>query len=120
MPTILATNDDNDLFLDENGVIVLYHELAATMQACEHAVKAQFGEMVLAIDQGIPYLTTVWGGVQNYQLFEADVRAAILAVDGVSEILAFALNQSGDQLNFSATIKTIYGTSNISESIINA
>lgn len=119
MPTILAANANNDLFLDENGVVVLYSDLAATMQACAHAVKAQFGEMVLAIDQGIPYLQTIWGGVQNYQLFESDVRAAILAVDGVTEIIAFTLEAIGDQLNYHVTIRTIYGTGEISESIIN-
>lgn len=119
MPTILAVNDNNDLFLDENGVIVLYRDLQATLQACAHAVKAQFGEMVLAIDQGIPYLQTVWGGIRNYQLFEADIRAAILSVAGVTDIISFSLNSVGDQLNYSATINTIYGIGVITESIVN-
>jgi len=106
---MLAVNTDNDLYLDATGSLARSTELAACMQACAHAAKAQMGEMIYAADQGIPNFDVVWNGAPNLLQFEAAMRSALLAVTGVLEITAFSSAVSGGKLTYSATISTQYG-----------
>lgn len=118
MTVCFAVNADNDLFIGPDGNLAIVNALPATLQACEHAVKAQLGEMVLAIDQGIPTLETVWNGTPNFPQFEAALRRAILAVSGVAGIVSLNVSQLADQLIYRAVILTVYGTGEVTGSII--
>lgn len=106
---MLAVDADNDLYLDPTGSLARSSQLAATMQACAHAAKAQMGEMIYAADQGIPNFDVVWNGSPNLLQFEAAMRATLLAVPHVLEVKVFTAAIQGGKVVYSATIHTEYG-----------
>jgi len=106
---MLAVDADNDLYLDASGSLARSAELAAVMQACAHAAKAQLGEMIYAADQGIPNFDIVWNGSPNLLQFEAAMRTTLLAVAHVLEVKAFTVTVIGGKVVYSATIRTEYG-----------
>lgn len=109
----LAVNSQNDLYLGTDGNIALVFNMQGTLEACAHATKTILGEMIFAINQGLPNFQLVWVGVPNLQQYEAAVRATLLAVDGVVEIVSFLIDLTDNNLTYTATIRTIYGTGTI-------
>ena len=105
-----SVNTANDIFIGDDGNLSIVTGLQSVLQCCAHAAKAQLGEMVLATDQGIPTMQTVWGGVINTPQFEAALRIAFLNVTGVLEVVSLVLSQVGDQLNYNAVIRTTFGS----------
>jgi hypothetical protein len=76
--------------------------------------KTRLGEISLATNIGIPYFQTVWNGVPNFQQFETALRQAFLSVTGVVEVVSLGVSQTGNTLNYSAVIRTVYGTGGFS------
>lgn len=109
MVKVFASNENNDLYIASDGNLAIKTALEGVIQACEHAVKAQLGEMILAIDQGVPNFQTVWNGSPNLPQFEAYVRKAITGVAGVIEVKELQSDVVENVLVYSATIRTIYG-----------
>lgn len=101
-------NDKNDLVLDSLGNLAVVDGLAAIQQNCVTVMQAQLGEMVYAIDKGIPTLQTIWDRYDPGQ-FEAAARAAIRSVEGVVGVEEFAAEQVGDVLTYTAKIQTTFG-----------
>ena len=123
MPTLtLAANVNgleslgayNDLYLDSRGNIAVSRDQQALCEECAQITKTLLGEMVLNVDQGIPYETTLWIGVPNQQQFISAITNAILSVQGVLEVVSLIATQGGllsaDNYSFNAVIRTIYGT----------
>lgn len=110
MTQSFAVDQNNDLFIGPNGSLAINSGLAAVSQNAAHAAKTILGEMVLATDKGIPYFEAVWTGSPNLPQFEAALRAAILAVDGVTKVDALTITQTGNTLNYAADIVTVYGS----------
>jgi hypothetical protein len=110
MPQMIATNSKNDIFLDQNGNISVIFGIEAVLQACEHAAKTQFGEMIFLDNEGVPNFQTIWrGGEPNISQFDSALRSAILAVEGVVGIESLDIKDDKNQLTYSITINTIYG-----------
>lgn len=110
MTRTFAVDSANDLTLGTDGNLAVIGALAAVTQVCAHAAKTILNEMVLAQGEGLPYFEAVWIGVPNIPVFEAAFRAAILAVEGVTDIVSVTFGRSGDVLSYAATISTVYGT----------
>ncbi|WP_127958843.1 DUF2634 domain-containing protein [Serratia microhaemolytica] len=104
----LGLNDRGDIYLDDAGNLSITSDLPAVMQACKTAILAQRGEMIYAMDEGVPTKALVWESYRPAQ-FEAAVRHEILKVPGVVSILKFSVTRDGDALNYTATIETTYG-----------
>lgn len=108
----IATNEKNDIFLDANGNISLIYEIDAVLQACEHAVKAQFDEMIFSSTSGVPSFQTIWrGGEPNIAQYDAALRRAILSVPDVLEIRSLDIIVEENTFKYEATINTVYGIS---------
>lgn len=105
---ILTVDKNNDLVI-ENGRLSFSTDREAVSQACEHAVKAQYGEMILAIQRGIPYNLLAWNGQPNLIQLEAYLRRAILAIDKVFNIAEFEISASNNIVTYNITINTLYG-----------
>lgn len=105
--TSIATNANNDIYLDANGNLAMVTGLDAVVQDCEHVMKAQLGEMPLALDEGVPTLTTIWASWKPAQ-FEAYARAMLLSVPGVVAVTAFTLTRAAGVASYVAEIQTIY------------
>lgn len=113
MTQTFATNENNDLFLDQNGNLAIYTGLQAVMQACENAVKAQLGEMIYAVSSGIPNFQNVWTGVVNEQQWEVAIVAALENVPDVTNVASIDVNIQNNVISYSATILTTFGQGNI-------
>lgn len=105
-----SIDENNDIFIATDGRLSISVDLDATMEACQTAVQAQLGEMILAIDEGVPNFQTIWQGARNVAQFEAYVRRAIMSVDGVIEITEFNITVQENVAKYQATIRTVYGS----------
>lgn len=113
MTVTIATDSINDIYVGADGNLALASGLQAALQDAEHAAKTLRGEMVLAVDQGIPYFQVVWSGVPNVSAFEAAMRQALLAVPDVLEVVSLSTVRLGATLAYEAVIRTIYGIGSI-------
>lgn len=116
MTKTVAVDQNNDIYLDSNGNLAIATGLTAVMQACQQAAQTLYGEMVLQIDQGIPYFQVVFVGTPNIAQFEAALRSAWLEVNGVTQVASVTIIQTGtnaveplNTLGYTAVIDTIYG-----------
>ncbi len=107
--TFGTTADGNDLYLGNNGNIVVLSGQDAVKAACETATKAQLGEMVLATGLGIPNFQAVWVGSPNLARFENALRTTISNVIGVLEVTALTISTANNTLSYQATISTEFG-----------
>lgn len=104
-----AVDSNNDLFIGTDRNLAFVSGIDAIAQNSVTAVKAQRVEMIYATNQGMPTRGTAWD-TYNPSQFEAAVRQIILGVSGVNSISAFSLFKQDNVLQYSATIKTIYGS----------
>ncbi len=108
----LATNQRNDLYIGTDGMLAVVRGIEAIKQNCQHAMQAQLGEMVLALDRGMPLREVVWHNT-NLAQFEAYARQTLRAVDGVVDIPTFEVAIVNNTLRYHATIQTIFGTTKL-------
>ena len=109
MTQTLATDATNDLAIGSDGALAIVSGEEAVAYACRSTARVSLGEMVLAVNEGIPFRTTAWAGVPNALGFEAALRQRLLAVDGVTGIVSLTTARNGDRLSYVATIRTVYG-----------
>lgn len=109
MTRTLAVDDNNDIFVGVDGLLSIATARDAVMQACAQAAKAQLGEMIYAVDQGLPNFEVVWNGAPNLSQYEAYLRRNIEAVADVISVDAVTITANAGVLSYIATIKTIYG-----------
>ncbi len=109
MTRVLQVDEHNDIFLGPNGSLAIATGLQAVMDACAQAAKTQLGEMVFAVDEGLPNFAAVWNGAPNVSQFEAFLRRTLLEVPDVLSVEAVTVSVSGGVLAYRATISTIYG-----------
>lgn len=113
MTTTFATDSNNDLYLGNDGNIVILHGLPAVTAACKTATQAQLGEMVLETELGIPNFQAVWNGSPNYPLWSLYLRNTLEAVIGVNEVTSLELQVLNNVLNYTATIASEFGQAEI-------
>lgn len=111
--TSFATNADNDIYLGTDGNLAVVRGIDAVRQDCEHAMKAQLGEMPLALGRGVPTLTTIWANWRPAQ-FEAFARKILLTVPGVVAVKAFNISRLAGVASYVAEIQTGFSQQSIS------
>lgn len=109
MTRSLAVDENNDIFIGADGSLAVATARDAVQNCCAQAAKTQLGEMIFAIDQGLPNFEAVWNGAPNLGQFEAYLRRNLQAVPDVISVDSVTIDASGGSLNYVATIKTIYG-----------
>lgn len=109
MTQTFATDSKNDLVIGLDGNLTISSGLQAVLQACATAAKAQLGEMVLALNRGVPNFQTIWSSRRNVAQFEAYLRATLENVDGVKKVNQLTVTANESVLNYSALIETEYG-----------
>lgn len=109
MTTTVAEDANRDMFLGADGNVAFLSAAPCIAQLTKSRIEAQRGEMIYAMDQGMPTRATAWDTF-NPKQFEAAARSIILATPDVTNIESFDMTKQEDVLNYSATIKTIYGT----------
>jgi hypothetical protein len=109
MTQTLGVDANNDLYIGGDGRLVVKTAIQAVLDNCAHAVKAMRGEMVLAVDSGMPNFQVLWVGAANIPQYESALRATITGVEGVQSIESLTIQARNNVLEYVATIKTIYG-----------
>ena len=110
----------NDLYLNADGNIATGRDQQAVLEGCAHVAQTLLGELVLNINQGIPYFQTLWIGVPNITQFNAALRAAFLSVPNVIEVVSLFTTQNNDTLTYTAVIRSVYGSSGLTGVVLNA
>ena len=113
MTQTFGADENNDLYIGDDGNLVIVSGLEAVKQSCESAVKAQRGEMIYASTSGLPNFQAVWVGVPNIGQFRAALRQVLIEVDGVNSVNSIVIGQKGNTLIYQAVISTAYGNSSI-------
>lgn len=113
MTQTLSVNANNDIYLNKDGNISISRDIDAVLQACQQAAQTILGEMVLQVDQGIPYFETVWSGIPNLQQWTSALRSAWLNVANVVQVESLVTSQQDDKLIYSAIIRTTFGAGGI-------
>jgi len=106
--TNLATNLKNDIYTLPDGSLAVVRDLADTTQACEHAMKAQLGEIVLNLSRGVPTEATIWAKWKPLQ-FEAAARALLLTVPNVTAVKSFNITRQAGVATYVVVIQTAFG-----------
>lgn len=109
MPQTLTVNQNNDIFLDTNGNISTSFGIDAVLQACKTAAQAQLGEMIYAVNQGVPNFQTLWDGTPNVAQWEVALTNVLEAVLNVVNVLSLTVTIQNNQLIYQAIILTTYG-----------
>jgi hypothetical protein len=110
----LSVDSNNDLYIGNDGLLATSQGVTAVLESASHAAKAQLGEMVLAIDVGVPNFQTIWETSANIAQFEAYLLSAIQAVENVIEVRELTTRVENGTVFYTAVIVTTYG-----EGIIN-
>jgi hypothetical protein len=117
MARTLAVNANNDLFIGRDGNISINVGIDAVKDACSQAAKTLLGEMVLRVNDGIPYDQAVWSGVPNIPVFVAALRTALLGVVDVTDVESLDVIQQADVLQYTAVINTVYGQTILTQGV---
>lgn len=107
----------NDIYLNDLGNINLSSGIQAILENCAQAAKTRLGELVLNTNLGIPYFTTLFIGVPLVEPFNAALRAAWLAVEGVIEVVSLITTRENNTFIYTATIRTVEGVGELSANI---
>lgn len=110
MVKTFATDKNGDFTIGSNGSLKLLDGLAAVLDACASAAKVQLGEMMFAVDKGLPNFQVVWKGAPNIPQYEAALLTTLKNVAGVFAVENLEITISGKQLNYTAVIVTEFGT----------
>lgn len=109
MTRSLAVDSNNDIFIGADGSLAVATAREAVLHICAQTAKTQLGEMIFAIDQGLPNFEAVWNGAPNVGQFEAYLRRNLEAVPDVISVDSVTIDATGGSLTYVATIKTVYG-----------
>ena len=110
MTRIFQVNADNDIFATAGGRLAVAQDLQAVIQQCEHALKAQAGEMVYAVNRGVNALTRVFTGSPNLLSYEASARRQLDRIPDVVAVENFQATLVNNTLDYSVTIRTVFGS----------
>lgn len=103
----IATNDDNDIYLDSSGNLAMVMDEDAVKQDCEHAMKAQLGEMFIQPTSGMPTREDVFSN-NAFIKWEVIGRRTLANIAGVQRVKSFTVTIAGDQFFYVAEIITVY------------
>jgi hypothetical protein len=117
MTRTIAVDSNNDIFVGPDGSLAIATAREAVLHCCAQAAKTQLGEMIYAVDQGLPNFGAVWNGAPNVGLFEAYLRRNLQAVPDVVSVDSVTIDATGGALIYVATIQTIYGPGAINGSV---
>ncbi|HAW0896338.1 TPA: hypothetical protein JLK53_004055 [Escherichia coli] len=109
-----ATNENGDIYLGPDGNLAIATDLRAVIQTCEHVSRTTLGELPYAQSRGIPFFDIALGATPDTGLYDMYLRKVLMTVPGVTGIGDVSIWVDGNELEYTAEIKTIYGTESAS------
>lgn len=117
MATAFAENENNDIFIDETGQLATVAGNVEALQRCKQVVETLRGELVFSPETGIDYFNTVLQGQPNLVQFNRQAEAQLRLIDVVSTVDSFVSNIVSDEVIYTASITTIFGTGEITNGL---
>jgi len=117
MTSSIAINDKNDIYIGNDGNLVMSFGFDAILENCKTASQAQLGEMYFSFNSGMPNFQVTWNGEPNLQQFEAALYNTLISVSGVLGVTAISVVNTGGILSYTALIETDFGSRNINASL---
>ncbi len=108
----LSSNDLNDIYLGTDGNLSVSTGLQACLESCRRAAQVRLGELPYAQSRGAPFFQIMED--KNLSLYEMYITNMARSVPGVTGVESVEFSIDEDNLNYTATINTIYGTGTIS------
>ena len=105
----LASTQKNDLLINPDGRLSVVSGVPAVEVVARSHMQTRRGEMIHAIQDGIPFDPVAWAGTPNIPQFEAAARQRLRAIPGVREIVSFDARMDGDALHYTTTLLTDFG-----------
>lgn len=105
----IAVNGNRDIFVDSKGNLALVADIYAVEESAQEAAQSQLGEMIYAVDRGLPNFKVVWSGAPSVAQFEAALRRELLRVTDVIGVPSISAKLVGETLVYTCTIQTAYG-----------
>ncbi len=106
---VLATDETNDLVLNNNNRLKMLTGANAVGAATEHTVSTLLGEMIYQSTDGVPYQEVVFNGVPDLVQIQFYIVREIHRVTGVVRVSDFTINFLDNILSYEARLETIYG-----------
>ena len=104
----------DDIYLNSVGNISISYDINAVLEACAQAAQTVLGEIIFDVNQGIPFFQTIWNGIPQVQQYTAALRVAFLNVPNVVEVVSLMTTQVNNDFQYTAIIRTTFGTGGIS------
>lgn len=117
MTTTLKTNDDNDLFIGNDGALSTASGIEAVAQQVAEVISTLRGELRYESSRGIDYDSTVFSGSPNILAFTRQARSQILALPDITDIISIEIDQNLDVLSYNARIQTTFGAETVTNGI---
>lgn len=113
--TTIGENSNNDIYLGNDGNIVILSDAQALAQICKSRVEAQRGEMKYNQKGGMPTRLVAFDTFNPAQ-FEAAFKSIIMATSSdILSIPTFSLTFKDNVLSYSAKIETSYGSGTLGQ-----
>lgn len=110
----LATNSNNDIFIDARGNLAVATGLQACTQSCEHASQVLLTELPYAQTRGIAFFDNGLTASPKLGLYEVQLRRMLLSVPNVEKVLSVGFQLDGTNLKYEAQIQTSFGVETVS------
>ena len=111
----LGTDDNNDLYVDTNGLFVIKSDEQALLQKIKHRLLLFYSEWFLDTTRGVPYFKNILGENINVDIAGSILTNEILKETEVltADNVEFSLNSLTRNFTYNALLDTIYGEVNI-------
>lgn len=108
----IAVDDNFDIFMDSTRSLAMVRDKEACQQDCLLASQMLLGEFPYDTTQGVSYLEDLFQNKNPYA-FEESMKQNLLTVPETTGVSDFRILQIGDQLQYTATIETTFGSVDI-------
>ena len=109
----IATNQDNDIYLDVYNNIAISSDLLAVANVCKNAVLTRYNELLYNKGVGVPYLETIFTDKPNISAFQVAIMETLKNVKNVIKVKNFTYEVNNGLLKYSVNITTKFCEVNI-------
>lgn len=105
----LQTDDNNDLFLDSLGNLVVITGIAAVLQDARAETLLRLGEDVYDVRKGVDYFGSIFSPQPNFDDARQSIINAIESSPDVVRVDEIQISVSGDSFEYAAKAMSTYG-----------
>lgn len=105
----IATNDNNDIYLDAIGNLVISEGKDAVAQVCRNAILTIKGELKYDTTKGIPYFDILSQGHADLDTLRFYILKTVQNIEEVQAIKSLNFEANNNEIRYTLTIETKNG-----------